>query len=184
MNIFFFALFEKHSSSVSVAQASKTTCWCLLYFNKTQPFSKGTPCSHCVCVMWSECSEQRRTCIIWTLHSALTHLIVKSWQLYNKTEGEMVCSHFREGPMAWKSSSLSHNLWCLHTHTHTQSPFISASQATSAPCQVSEKQYLLVQIIRAAWLWPKIKIIFVQQINIINIITPEPHGTPLVTSGC
>lgn len=47
---FCFLLFEKYSSSVSVAQVSKTTCWCLLYFNKTQPFSKGTPCAlHCLC---------------------------------------------------------------------------------------------------------------------------------------
>lgn len=56
-SIFVLRRLEKYSSPVSVAQVSKTTCWCLLYFNKTQPFSKGTPlCSSlCVCQCVSTC---------------------------------------------------------------------------------------------------------------------------------
>lgn len=49
-SIFVLRRFEKYSSPVSVAQVSKTTCWCLLYFNKTQPFSKGTPLCSSLCV--------------------------------------------------------------------------------------------------------------------------------------
>lgn len=42
-------LFGKCTSSVSVAQVSKTTCWCLLYFNKTQPFFKGYTLGSLLC---------------------------------------------------------------------------------------------------------------------------------------
>lgn len=39
-----FASVEECSGAFSVAQVSETTCWCLLYFNKTQPFFQRVHC--------------------------------------------------------------------------------------------------------------------------------------------